>query len=202
MTNAPTTKNHGGSRAGAGRKKKVVQPTFLDEGDVQLLTSEAAPDFVETAAERHARLVIAALVKKLVAGKNEGARVTAANAILDRGYGKPGVDVGGDAVLPFAPMPAASGVAVNSEMRTEARKYARLAIEVLARICHYGKSESASVAAGRSILDRACGTVGIAKVPDELARRLGKKEVAAREADEAAVGRYATPQPPKKFQQH
>jgi hypothetical protein len=197
MTNAPPTKsNHGGSRAGAGRKKKAVRPTFLDETDVQLLTSDAAPDFVETAAERHARLVIGALVKK-------GARVTAANAILDRGYGKPGVDIGGDAVLPFAPMPAASGVAVNTEMRTEARKYARLAIGVLARISTYGQSESASVAAGKAILDRALGTVGVARMPPEFARHaLGKKEVAARAADEAAVGRYATPQPPKKFRQH
>src|SRR5688572_25978240 len=109
MTRKPKSK-HGGRRPGAGRKKKVRAATALDETDLRALLAEGAPDRVETVAQRHARLAIAALVKKLVAGANEAARVAAANAILDRAYGKPAVDIGGQSALPF-PFMTTAGMA-------------------------------------------------------------------------------------------
>jgi hypothetical protein len=188
---------HGGKRQGAGRKKKVLAGTVLEDADVRLLLADAEPDHIETTAQRHARIAVAALVKKLVAGSNEASRVSAANAILDRGYGKPAVDIGGDPHLPFM-VHATPGMTVSAEIRVEARNYANLAIEVLRRICEFGQSETATVAAALSLLNRGLGTVGVAKMPDEFDRRpLGKKEDAIRRAAIAASGRYATPDPPK-----
>jgi hypothetical protein len=189
----------GGARSGAGRKPKQVSPTVLDVDDVRILTAEAPPDNIETPAEIQARTAIAALVKRLLTDRSEAARVRAANAILDRGYGKPGVEVGGDQgpILPFAEaVPAA--MRVPAEIRAEARKYARVAIEVLSRIAQFGRSESASVAAATSLLDRGCGRVGTAQLPDDLKERtVGQREAAARAAEAAATGRYATPAPPR-----
>jgi hypothetical protein len=191
---------HGGKRPGAGRKRKVLAATALEDNDVRLLTSDSVPKQVETEAQRHAGMAIAALVKKLVVGANEAARVSAANEILDRGYGKPAVEAGGDAILPFAPMPVASSV--RPEMRAEARKYALLALEVLRRIAEFGRSESASVSACKSLLDRALGKVAPAKVPDEFVRTLGKREQAAEDAHEAATGIFATPAAPGEETKH
>jgi hypothetical protein len=195
-------KGRGGRRDGAGRKKKIADPTSLDQTFVDLLTADAPSDQIELPAQRHARTAVLALVKKMLAGGSESARVTAANSILDRGYGKPGVDIGGDAAPSlFSLRPeekAAIGLdAVPIEVRNEARKYAALAIEVLSRIAQFGKSESAAVSAARSLLDRGCGTVGTAKLPDEFKdTRVGKKEAALTAARAAASGRFATPAPP------
>ena len=82
------------------------------------------------------------------------------------------------------------------EMQTEARRYARLALEVLRRIAEFGESESASVSAASSLLDRGFGTVGTAKVPDEIARSLGKREQLDADAKAAATGIFAPPGPP------
>jgi len=191
----------GGKRAGAGRKKKLRAATVIDDADLRLLVAEAAPDHVETAAQRHARTAIGALVKKMIGGVSEAARVAAANAILDRGYGKPTVEVGGDAFLPFASAPTA--VTISPEMRNEARKYAMLAIEVLRRVAEFGQSDAAVVTASKSILDRALGAVGPAKVPEELGRAtLGKREQAAEDAREAATGIFAPPAPPDEETKH
>lgn len=194
-------KKHGGRRDGAGRKRKVVDPTFVDQATVDLLIADVPPDQVEQPAQRHARKAVLALVKKMLNAGSESARVTAANGILDRGYGKPAVDIGGDAPTLFSQAPAAivaGGLdAVSLEVRIEARKYAHLAIEVLARIAEFGRSESASVSAASSLLNRGCGTVGTAKLPEELKEtRLGKKEAAMVAANIAATGKYATPAPP------
>lgn len=187
---------HGGKRAGAGRPKKVLSATTIVRDDVDLLMADAAPDQIETAAQRHARLAINGLVKKLLKGRSESSRVAAACEILDRGYGKPGVEIGGDAVLPFMSQPTAP--TVSMEMRNEARKYANLAIEVLRRISEFGSSEVAMVAACKAILNRSVGTVGVAKMPEQFRTYpLGKKEQAARAAEAAATGRFATPAPPK-----
>ncbi len=187
---------HGGKRVGAGRKPKPVDPTIIDRSDVDLLTADATPDTVETAAQRHARLAIAALIKQLLNGKSESSRVMEANRILDRGYGKPTVDIGGDAILPFAEKTQRPDTGI--EIRQEAQKYSRLAIEVLARIAQFGQSETAKVAAASSLLDRGLGTVGAAKLPEEfLERPLGKRMAAAQAAAMAATGRFATPPPPK-----
>lgn len=204
MTTAkPESKaGHGGRRDGAGRKRKVVDPTLVDQTTVDLLSADVPFDQIEQPAQRHARSAILALVKKLLAAGSESARVTAANTILDRGYGKPSVDIGGDAAPNlFSLRPeekAAAGLdVVPIEVRTEARKYASLAIIVLDRIAQFGKSESAVVSAARSLLDRGCGTVGTAKMPDEFKdTRVGKKEAALAAARAAASGRFATPAPP------
>jgi hypothetical protein len=193
---------HGGRRDGAGRKRKVVDPTILDQATVDLLVADVPPDQVEQPAQRHARTAVLALVKKMLTGGSESARVTAANSILDRGYGKPGVDIGGDAAPNLfslsLPERAVGGFEVASiEVRAEARKYAVLAIEVLARISQFGRSESALVAASTSLLNRGLGTVGIAKMPDEFRNtRLGKKETALLAARAAASGIFATPPAP------
>src|SRR3954469_23068556 len=126
-------RNHGGRRVGAGRPKKSrSSPTVLDDASLSLLIDlDTPPDLIETAARRHVRTAIGTLARKLIVGGNDAARVRAANEILDRGYGKPAVDAGGDALLPFAAMPTSGTTSVSAETRAEARKYANLAIEVL-----------------------------------------------------------------------
>src|SRR5581483_10176094 len=129
----PVKSGRGGRRDGAGRKNKIVDPTLLDQATVDILIADAPSEQVEQPAQRHARTAVLALVKKLLAGGCESARVTAANSILDRGYGKPSVDIGGDAMPTlFSLRPeekAAAGLdVVPIEVRTEARKYAGLAI--------------------------------------------------------------------------
>ena len=128
MTDSPT-RTRGGRRPGAGRPKKDRSATTIQAADIQLLISDKAPNEVETAAQRHARMAVEVLVKKLKIGVNESARITAAKAILDRGYGKPAV--GG---LPEDPPTSPIG----AEMRAEARKFSLLAIEVLRRIAEFG----------------------------------------------------------------
>jgi hypothetical protein len=66
--------NHGGRRPGAGRKKGQV--------------SEAKRIIAEMARE-HAETALGVLVEIALHGESEAARVSAANALLDRGYGKP-----------------------------------------------------------------------------------------------------------------
>ena len=197
------THKHGGRRDGAGRKKKIVDPTIVDRAMVEVLVGDRPPDQIERPAQRHARTAVFALVKQLLSGGSESARVTAANAILDRGYGRPAVDIGGDAtpnLFSLLPPERASGgfEVISLEVRTEARKYAALAVEILSRIAQFGRSESAVVSAASSLLNRGCGTVGTAKMPDEFKEtRLGKKESALVAARAAASGRYATPAAPK-----
>jgi hypothetical protein len=194
---APASRR-GGKRPGAGRKRKGhVAPTTVMALDLTSALAAPAPDEIETVAQRHAKTAIAALFKQLCYGQSESAKVAAANAILDRGFGKPAVDIGGDAMLPlpFAATPAPPTLA--SEIRTEARKYANLAVEVLKKIADGGQSESARVSASKSLLDRGLGTVAAARMPDEFNQApIGKKEQAVRAAEVAASGRYATPAPP------
>lgn len=65
---------HGGSRPGAGRKPGKV-------GAAKRALADMAKD--------HAQAALASLVQIATAGESEAARVSAANAILDRAYGKP-----------------------------------------------------------------------------------------------------------------
>lgn len=65
---------HGGARPGAGRKPGVV--------------SQAKRDLAEMAKE-HADAALQTLVQIATGGESEAARVSAANAILDRAYGRP-----------------------------------------------------------------------------------------------------------------
>lgn len=191
--------NRGGRRPGAGRKPKGhVKPSALsDLNRIKALASEA-PDEIDGVAQQHARSAIEALVSLLFYGASEAAKITAAKEILDRGYGKPAVEIGGDAaMLPFMQVPAAPA-SLTADIRAEARKFANLAIETLRKIAQDGTSETAIAAASKALLDRGLGTVGKARMPDEQRERpLGKKEEAARAAEAAATGRFATPPPPR-----
>lgn len=81
---------HGGKRPGAGRKPGAV--------------SRAKRDLAEMA-KGHAEQALAVLAEIMVSGESDAARVSAANAILDRGFGKPiqGLQHGQD---PDNPLPA------------------------------------------------------------------------------------------------
>ena len=149
--------------------------------------SAPLPDEIETVAQRHARSVLDNFVKQLVHGTSETAKIAAAIAILDRVFGKPTADAGGDAMLPFGMAPVK---AVAAEIREEARKYAHLAIDVLSKIASNGASETARVSAGRALWDRGLGTAPAARVPDDFAglHPIGKKQEAARAAKTAGEG--------------
>src|SRR5581483_3722912 len=193
----PAKSKRGGARPGAGRKRKGHASTSaLPAIDLAAALEAAPPEDIESAAQAHAREAIASLVKQLSFGKSETAKVNAANAILDRGYGKPSVDVGGLAQLSlFGGLRPTAAVA--DEIRVEARKFATLALECLRRIATGGETEGARVSAAKSMLDRGVGTVAVAKVPEGLAAKpLGKREEAAVAARNAAAGRYAPPPPP------
>ena len=69
MTDSPT-RTRGGRRPGAGRPKKDRSATTIQAADIQLLISDKAPNEVETAAQRHARMAVEVLVKKLKIGVN------------------------------------------------------------------------------------------------------------------------------------
>ena len=68
---------HGGRRPGAGRKK----------GSRNRATAEEIGSISELA-RMHAKDAIDALVSIAKKGESEAARVSAANALLDRGYGR------------------------------------------------------------------------------------------------------------------
>jgi hypothetical protein len=201
MTESEKKSRRGGARAGAGRKPKgYVKPSALSDLNRAAALQTPPPDEIDGLAQGHASHVLSALVKVLAHGRSEAAKISAAKEILDRGYGKPTVDIGGDAaMLPFmmAPQQAAAPT-VHAEIRTEARKYAHLAIEVLRKIALDGASESAIASAAKALLDRGLGTVGKARMPEEQRDRpLGKKEELSRAAEIAASGPYATPVPPR-----
>ena len=193
----------GGKRPGAGRKPKGhVKPSALSElNKISALASEP-PVEIDGVAQKHARHAIESLVKLLFYGASEAAKITAAKEILDRGYGKPAVELGGDAaMLPFMMAPDVQTTSLSADIRTEARKYANLAIECLRKIAADGASETAIASASKALLDRGLGTVGKARMPEEQRDRpLGKKEEAARAAEAAATGRYATPPPPRRIE--
>ena len=125
---------HGGRRPGAGRKPKGhCSPTAITELDLRAAQHAPVPDDIEDVAQQHAMAALAALVKIVALGAGDQARVNAANAILDRAYERPAVDAGGTAMLPF-PGLARTRAAVVEQVRTEARRNARLAVDVLHRI--------------------------------------------------------------------
>ena len=193
----------GGKRAGAGRPKKgQTSPTSIAPVDLAAALQTAPPDEIDAVAKHHARSAIDTLVKQITFGASETARVSAANALLDRGYGKPTVEVGGDAMLPFfGTAPVQPTTSVATDIREEARKYARLAIEVLHRIATGGKIESARVQAAKSLLDRGLGTVAAARMLNDLfdakPQSVGKKEATQQAAEAASTGRYAPRAPPR-----
>lgn len=81
---------HGGPRPGAGRKPGKVSKAKLD---------------IAEKAKTHGAAALAVLYEVMKDGQApHSARVSAANAILDRGYGKPmqAVEVGGEGGGPLA----------------------------------------------------------------------------------------------------
>lgn len=72
------TSGRGGRRPGAGRPKGAKDKS----------TREAGATIAELA-RSHAETAIAVLVQVARASESDAARVSAANAVLDRGYGKP-----------------------------------------------------------------------------------------------------------------
>lgn len=192
-----TPHKRGGARKGAGRKPKQHSTSGLSSIDLDAALAAPAPDDIESAAQAKSSDALSSLVKQLIHGKSETAKVNAANAVLDRGYGRPSVDIGGLSQLSLfgGNRPTAT---FSIEIRNEARKYANLAIEVLNSIATRGDTEGARVSASRSLLDRGVGTVQVAKVPQGMSPKpLGKREEAARTAHNAAAGRYAPPAPPR-----
>jgi hypothetical protein len=147
----------------------------------------SGPEEIAPLAQRYAQTAIDSLVEQLTNGESEPAVVAAANAILDRGYGKPAVDVGGTGLLPF--FGRAPDRNANIEIRDIARRFAELAIDRLSTIAAAGRSESARVAAARSLIDRGLGMVASAKIDGgDLLRPLGKKEQAELNARTASAG--------------
>ena len=75
--------SRGGKRQGAGRKKGSATTVRLPE-----VKAEIKHELRELARE-HTGAALEALVRICKMGDSESARVSAANALLDRGYGKP-----------------------------------------------------------------------------------------------------------------
>lgn len=194
-------RGRGGARPGAGRKRKAASPTAVIGSDLKAALDEPVPEEVDSLAAGHAKNAIAALAQQLLHGESDGAKIDAAVAVLDRGYGKPTVEAGADPMLPFLGRAPVRSVA--NEVRDEARRYARLAVLVLEKIQSNGARESSRIRAARALLDRGLGTVTPARVPPSLqplTRQVGKKEQAATAAKGAAAGRYAPPPAPRTIQ--
>jgi len=78
----------GGSRIGAGRKKGSKATHGRTLGATDIATGEQRQTLTELA-RQHTELALGVLVKIAQKGQSEKARVSAANALLDRGYGRP-----------------------------------------------------------------------------------------------------------------
>lgn len=196
---APAKSGRGGKRSGAGRKPKEQKPaSALPDIDLAAALEAPPPDDIESVASSKAKKAIGSLVKVLLYGKSEQAKVNACNKILDRGYGKPSNDAGGFVQFSMFPVGVNIDVALANDIRTEARKYANLAIDTLEAIADRGQVEGARVSAAGSLIDRGVGTVATAKMPDGVASKpIGKKEEAQQAARNAAAGIYATPPAPR-----
>lgn len=194
----------GGARPGAGRRKNAAKsPTAINPVDLAAALEAHPPAEIDSvlSGQAQARRSLDALVKIMVHAGSDSARITAAEEVLDRGYGKPAVEIGGDAALPMLPFMKAPELAPTSTatVRNEARRFATLAVLVLTKIAENSLSETARVQAHKALIKRECGTVGTARMPDEQRDQpVGKKEMAARAAEAAATGRFATPAPPRR----
>lgn len=184
----------GGARPGAGRKPAAARhPTALTAVDLAAALAAPPPAEIESALNGQARRSLDGLVKLMLHSSSDTARISAAEEILDRGYGKPGVEIGGDSAMPMlplqmAPQPTALSL---SAVREEAKRYAHAAIAVLIKIAENSLSETARVAAHKALFKRELGTVGTARMPDETRERpLGKKEQAQAAAEIASIGLY------------
>jgi hypothetical protein len=194
----------GGARKGAGRKPKAAQsPTAVTGVDLAAAMAAPAPTEIDGALRGRAKSSLKGLVAIMLHAGSDSARIVAAEEVLDRGFGKPAVEIGGDAASPMLPFAAAPTFAPSAigEVREQAKQYANLAVLVLTKIADNSLSETARVAAHKALIKRECGTVGTARMPDEMREKpLGKKEQAQRAAEAAAQGRWAVPEPPRRTQ--
>lgn len=189
----------GGRREGAGRRKRPA--TSVSGIDLRIAEDGDPPEDIDSLAAQSAVSSIAALVRQLTHGTSDSAKIDAAITILDRGWGKPTVEAGADPMLPFLGRAPVRSLA--NEVRMEAQRYGTLAVLVLEKIRDNGSSEAVRMRAIRALLDRGFGTVTPARMPaqlTQLARQVGKKEQATTNAKAAAIGRYATPAPPRSLQ--
>ncbi|MFC7399577.1 hypothetical protein ACFQU1_20400 [Chelatococcus sp. GCM10030263] len=85
----------GGCRPGAGRKRKATGTQKREPR--QLPAQDATVADVEALARTFTAVAVRALAEIALNGEKEAARVAAANALLDRGHGKPASAVPGGA---------------------------------------------------------------------------------------------------------
>ncbi len=160
--------------------------------DIDLKVAEAAtaatPEDIETIARGHARNSLDTLKAIMLHSEADSARIQAANAILDRGFGKPVTETGVDMLLPL--FDQAFRKTAPGEVMEEARRLAPLAIAVLNKIAQNSVSHPARVRAARALLDRGLGAVDVARLEAYRAdnKVLGKKEIAAAAAATAGEG--------------
>ncbi len=182
MDAAPKKSGRGGRRAGAGRKRKdAVSATALPALELKAALTAPAPEQVEPLAARYVHLALEALFNILVNGKSDAQKVAAAEEVLDRGWGKPTVDSGGDQMLPF--FGTAPARELPSEVRTACRRLTDLAVQVLRNVADRSASEAARIRAIKALFNRGLGAVAPARVEVEDATVvLGKKAEAERVA--------------------
>jgi hypothetical protein len=193
------TSKRGGRRPGAGRKSREHRsPTALSEFDIRAALAAPIPEDIKDLAQQHAKPALAALFKVVTSGLSDPARISAAGVILDRAYGRPAINAGGDVAMLPLPGLEPEGTGAAEEIRAAARGHATLCVECLLRICVGSQIEGARVAAARALLDRGMGVAALAKVPEDVTRAaLGKRDQAVADARKAATGIYAPPPPPK-----
>jgi hypothetical protein len=185
----PKKSKRGGKREGAGRKPKgYIAPDILTDLDLKAAEAAATPPEIESAARLHARAAVDSLKTVMVYSNSWSARIRAANAILDRGFGKPSTLTGVDLMQPLFGDEFVK--TVPGQIMEEARKVAPTAIAVLRKIADCSTSASARVAASLSLLDRGLGAVSVARLEafrNDL-RTVGKKQRALAEAVSGACG--------------
>lgn len=185
----PVKSKRGGARPGAGRKKKGHgDPARLSDLDIRAAAKAATPNEIESMARRNARTLLDKLKDVMLHSDNQSARISAANAILDRGFGKPSADTGVDMLLPLFDQTFVH--TAHGEVMEEARRLAPLAIAVLEKIAGNSSSHSARVSAAKSLLDRGLGVSDVARLDEyrKNTKAIGKKESAEAAAATAGQG--------------
>jgi hypothetical protein len=189
MSNTQAKSGRGGRRPGAGRPRRdAIRPTVLTTAELREAKAADVPLEIDVAARTDALETIERLEQILTYGSSEPAIVAAACEILDRGYSKPAVAIGGDPLLPFMtrpPMPST----IRDTARAKAQALAPLALMTLRKLRDSARTETSRVAAARALLARGLGTAAMARLVDESsAPKLGKKEQALIDAQAPDTG--------------
>jgi hypothetical protein len=181
------------AKAGAPAKKPKPGATSsaLTALDIAAATAAAVaptPAEFEASLRAQAGMGLEQLRIVMLHDKSDSARVTAANMIIDRGFGKPTTDTGVDMMLPLFDqvfLKTAPGETIEA-----ARMLAPLARTVLIKIAQGSVSGAARNAAVRSLHDRGLGLVAPARLDAYQAdsKAIGKKEQALADAASAGSG--------------